>query len=141
MFKKSSILIELLVSAAILTIGLTAGVALTGHYFQMMNYNKNKIIATYLAARELELVRCQRDTNYYQKKDWKDGFNNSEHGETALLLDANNNKYNYTSGNPTVFKEKLEILYGGNFVKITATVNWDKGSVVLTETLYNWKTK
>ena len=133
MKKNSGItLLELIVVIGLISIGLLSTTALLTQTLKTGGYNKEKIIATYLAQEGVELVRNIRDYNWLDPNSegltWDDGlenctncavvYNNDANGNKSVLLDNvgdelfsidNDGFYNYSPGNRVQFKRYIDI--------------------------------
>ncbi len=65
-------IIEILVWMFIFTMWLISVFALINHSMKLNDYSKKSIIATSLARENIELIKNQRDINYFQTKMWND---------------------------------------------------------------------
>ena len=70
MNQKGFNLIEVVVSIAIITIGLLAVISLFGVNIKNGIKSKNKLIAIYLANESIEIIRQQRDNIWFKGMDW-----------------------------------------------------------------------
>lgn len=147
-------LIELMVSFAILTVGITSGINLIGQGLKSSSYLKNQAIASYLAVEGIELVKNKRDENFLKKVNWIQDLQNNCVASNACTIDVTNlvsgisqcpnvsgqpkcpplkydtalNLYNYSTGLTTIFTRKISIStvsgFGSNDREITSEVSW-----------------
>ncbi|MEA2098068.1 MAG: prepilin-type N-terminal cleavage/methylation domain-containing protein [Patescibacteria group bacterium] len=74
-FKKNGFsLIEIIFAIGIITVGLVSVLSLFVYNIKIGINNKNKLIAIYLANESVEIVRQQRDNNWFTNKDWMSGI-------------------------------------------------------------------
>lgn len=147
-------IIELMVSFAVLTVGLAAGLNLIGQGLKSSSYLKNQSIASYLAVEGIELVKNKRDENFLKKVNWIQDLQNNCVASDACIInvtdlvnginqcpkisgepkcpplkyDTTLNLYNYSTGLTTIFTRKISISTVGGFGsedrEITSEVSW-----------------
>ena len=81
---------EVSVSIAIITIGLVSIVSLFSSNIKAEIKNKNKLVAIYLANESIEIVRQQRDNNWFRGIDWRTGIPTGE----AIIVPSNISEIN-----------------------------------------------
>ncbi|PIS04969.1 MAG: hypothetical protein COT81_03795 [Candidatus Buchananbacteria bacterium CG10_big_fil_rev_8_21_14_0_10_42_9] len=74
-------LIELLISIVIFSIGILGPIALINQSIKVQRGNREKIIATYLAAEGIELAKMQRDVAFFGNRHWDRYFNMCDGGD------------------------------------------------------------
>ena len=147
-------LIELIVTFAILTTGITAALALITQSLKSSYYVRNQTIASYLAVEGLELVKNKRDENFIKNSfapppvGWLDELNfciiangctiDPADGDIngcggggcqKLRYDMALNLYNYDGADPeTIFTRKITIsaaaAFGNDEREIISEVRW-----------------
>lgn len=160
-------IMELVVSTAIIAIGLLGVSSLVIQNLQVKNINKNQLIASMLAQEGLELVRNVRDDNWLSQslpswdKDIADHTNDfaidyrgraSINGNADTISDADAKLYIdgaglYThvgTGNTaTAFSRIINIVGDGDKIEVGALVAWnDRGrnfNYTASTTLYDWR--
>lgn len=113
MFKcqKGFSLIEVAVSIAIITIGLISIITLFSANLRSEIQNKNRLIAVYLANESIEVIRQQRDNNWFGGVGWMTGIptgdvvvvpqnvNDIREGWDVVLVASSNEKVFLTASN------------------------------------------
>jgi Tfp pilus assembly protein PilV len=143
-------LIETITALFLLTTGILAISSLISYFIPVSSIASQKLIATYLAQEGVEIVRNLRDNNLIQGKNWDDGLANGNYEADYQSQSLTNyadrflkigDFYNYTSGELTNFKRKINLEKTGDVLKIVVEVSWqERGrshSVVVQENLYN----
>jgi len=158
--QKGQLMVECLVALSILTVGFLAMVTLLTHSLAS-NYDVlNRLIAANLAEEGIEVVKNIIDTNVAARATdptitWNAGITN---GTSSVVYDSNslgsddnsylkldtNGFYNYSSGNNTIFKRKIEIFnLNINEVKVKSTVTWTaknrSNSISVEDHFFNWR--
>ncbi|MGC8651289.1 MAG: type IV pilus modification PilV family protein [Minisyncoccia bacterium] len=164
-YKRAFTLVEALVALSILMIGVISGFILVTKALYDVSIIQDRLTASFLAQEGVELVRQIRDSNYVQNiqstsiawdKNLSDGdylittINNPPSGikllpyeDKVLRWDSSSGLYNYTSGDTTNFKRKINIQHiNSDEIKVTVTIDWvTKGmnfQLVVEDFLYNW---
>lgn len=147
-------IIELMVSFAVLTVGLASGLNLIGQGLKSSSYLKNQSIASYLAVEGIELIKNKRDENFLKKVNWLQDLQDDCVSPKACIVDAANlangisqcpvvngnpkcaplkydttvNLYNYSTGLTTIFTRKIVISaalgFGNEDREITSEMSW-----------------
>jgi len=147
-------LIELMVSFAILTVGLTSGINLIGQGLKSSSYLKNQSMASYLAVEGIELVKNKRDENFLKKINWLQDLQSNCIASNACIIDPTNlasginqcpniggqpkcpplkydtsaNLFNYSTGLTTIFTRKITISaaadFGNEEREVISEVSW-----------------
>lgn len=159
--KQGFTLMEVIVAVAIIITALISSLALITSSISGIKENKSKIIATGLAQEGLEIVRNIRDNNWlnYKRKadDWRDGLEAGdylvEYNQESLLsfssvplkINTTNGRYQYSSGNDTIYYRKItiqDIVGDIDQFKVVVDVSWQeagKDNLFSVETrFYNW---
>ncbi len=160
-------LLETLVAISVFTTSSLALFSVLGQGVASTNLAQRKIVATYLAEEGVERVRNIRDNQTLfnaggAQAGWEefsslvsptcdtacylnDSTVLSTCGESCpeMLYDAENGKYNYSSGNGSGYTRRIRAeLLGEDEIKIYSYVSWSQGSgvheVVFSESLFNW---
>jgi len=151
--EKGFTLIEILTAIFFIAVIITGVLVL---YQQIIVWNElslYKLTALYLAQEGIEIVRNIRDTNWIEGESWDKGLDAgswgadykshslvADYATSSLLFDGN--FYNYSSGNPTIFKREIKIEKPTtDKIKVTVIVSWKKRGhhqVKVEEFLYNW---
>ncbi len=157
--KKGFTIIEISIAMAVMAVGLVGIYALVPRVIKTISLNKDRFIASQLAAEGLELVRNKRDSNWLEQSvasttPWNSGLTSCSSGCEAdyddlsftsyqgrlLKLDSNG-FYNYESGEETKFRRKITInAEEEDVLSVKAEVFLPTGgSFSLEEKLYNWR--
>ena len=91
MNQKGFSLIEVTVSIAIITIGLIAIISLFNSNIKNEIRSRNKLIAVYLANESIEIVRQQRDNNWFKGVNWMTDFDVHPMNGSIVGLNNSNN--------------------------------------------------
>ncbi|MBU4351250.1 prepilin-type N-terminal cleavage/methylation domain-containing protein [Patescibacteria group bacterium] len=152
---KGFTLLEVLISLAILIVGVVGVFALIQQTISFLPLSEQRLAASYLTQEGIEIVRNLRDTNIVKGNAWNLGLTGcnagceADYASTSLvawtnqyLLD-NNNFYGYSSGSQTLYKRKITIDTGtADVLKITVEVSWQEKSrshsIKASEDVYNW---
>lgn len=150
-------LIELLVSMAIIGIGLLGISSLAAQNIRVQYFNRNSLISAQLAQEGLELARNLRDN------DWKSASPSSLddlyndlftidylghidtysvlHSVPSLNIDSDG-FYSYNPGTPTPFKRYITSQCQDNYCLLSCVVTWQaegqSGSYEVNSYLYAW---
>jgi len=153
--KKGFTLLEVLISLAIITIGIVGVFALIQQTVSLLPVSEQRLTASYLAQEGMEIVRNLRDANIVKGQDWNLDLTNCGTGceadylspsltawSSRYLLD-NGTFYNYSSGNSTLYQRKITIDSSATDVlKTTIEVFWQEKtrshSIKAREDIYNW---
>lgn len=164
-------LAELLIAIFVLTSGIIGAYIMIQNSIAVATNAKMRAMAAYLAQEGIEIVRNIRDTNFLEKisdpnNAWDEGLspgnyqadyllpqtkdptlgacpNSCEFSDLWFLRKNNNDFYNYSVGENTVFKRRITIhQQQPDVLKIIVTVYWLERSVIrevsMQENLYNW---
>ncbi len=160
--KKGSLMIEAMVAASLVVIGLLGLFQLIVRSMQIDSSAINRFQATYLAAEGIEVVKNIIDTNVAAGNAWNGGlngtyndvsFDNLTNSATdTVFLDAQNSVFEgysgiYRSGDtltPTVFSRRIDIADVNSYeLDVSSTVLWyENGSqknVTLVDRFYDWR--
>ncbi|MFA6437636.1 MAG: hypothetical protein WC242_04955 [Candidatus Paceibacterota bacterium] len=151
--KKGFTLLETLFAILILTTGFFSTFSLLRKSISTTTTNVNQLIATNLAQEGIEIVRNIRDSQYASGYSWAEVLNSLNSGSCSgceadidstslsvsdqyLKIDPVNNRYQYASGEGTIFKRKINIDQGqgvcseipnpSDCVKIDVEVSWQE---------------
>ena len=140
-------MIEAITSLSVSLMGLLGVVSLLSNSIAFNRDAGQKIVATYLAAEGIELIKNRIDTNYAQGSSWNQGLQDGTYevsysdplnqiggisapsSTTLLKLDDTTGIYSYGVGTPTLFRRTVwlqNISSGGpiNEVRVVSTVEW-----------------
>jgi len=142
--KKGFFLIEGVIAAFIVTVGLVAVINLIVSGISHTTDSRDHIIASQLAQEGVELVRNIRDNNWANNNDSFAGFPSSS--DQNCIIDKDNNgiicnngvdqRLYYNNGfyvhdntgtntkKDTKFQRKIELTYGNNSLTVTSIVIW-----------------
>lgn len=155
-YKTGFTLIETMVAVSIVVIGLVSALTLiTNSLFYVSNIN-DRLIAAYLTAEGLEIVKNIRDNNWIQGFQWDhrlndrdyqasyDSTNLSPYRGDPLLLDNSSGLYNYSSGADTPYIRKISIAHLSSYeIRVISTVTWQRRGKTYSSSaenhLFNWK--
>jgi len=160
--KNGFTLLEVMITLVVISLGLTGAFMIIKDNFAVASRVKNNMIAAHLAQEGVEVVRNIRDGEWHSSLlnfgdlvqdgdnwavQWNSNELDSDNSDNFLKIDNTTAIYSYDSGNPTIFKRKIEISSAvdeESFHKIvTVYVNWsERGtpkSVRVEEHLYDWK--
>ncbi|MBI4653179.1 prepilin-type N-terminal cleavage/methylation domain-containing protein [Candidatus Kuenenbacteria bacterium] len=162
-------ILEVIVSLAIITVGILAVLSLFTQTIRSGEVSINQEIATNLAQEGIEVIRNKRDSNWIKlnidwnneiskTSDYKVNFENNNKwdiksegvsGFQKLYLRddkiyTHNDKDNEIKNISTIFKRRIEIDNTTvDILKITSTVQWTERSsnysIILKDNLYNWQ--
>lgn len=162
-FKKGNgfSIIELMVSFAVLTIGISAVINLIGQGLKSSIYSKNQTIASYLAVEGIELLKNKRDVNFLDNKPWLQNLDDCKTANGCmidplnfgitpcaancdpLIYDTSTDLYNYSNGLKTIFTRKILVKGTSDEREISSEVFWTDRfgfhTYVLKNQIYNWK--
>ena len=160
-------LLEVLIAAFIITVGIMGVFTVINKSVSQMAASPSHLIAAYLTQEGIEIVRNIRDTNWIEPTSvsWDDGLKvagdyRADYNDSSLtsftsfppggrgyyLNIDNNGYYSYeVADNPTIFQRKITISQGpipADSLKVFIDVWWtEKGTenhVTAQELLYNW---
>ena len=153
--QKGFSLLDVIVAIFIVTVGLVAVSTLVNSSLRAVSAAENKIIASGLAQEGIETVRFLRgasgDWNAWfgsaSTGDYRIQYNSSNlepYADSFLLVDPAVSLYQYTSGNPSIFKRKISITsVSSQEVVVKSIITWaDRGtsySLEVEDRLWNWK--
>lgn len=150
-------LVEALVTLVVLTIAIGPALILTTNINATTTVVKNNLIAANLAQEGVEVIRGIRDTNWFNGAVFDTGLANGTYrvewnSDAVIVLGANpfiredNGLYNYSAGNPTIFRRTISILKvpPGGELRIISEVTWEERgararSAIVESHLFNWK--
>lgn len=168
--QKGFTLAELLIAIFVLTSGIIGAYIMIQNSISVATSARTKATASHLAQEGIEIIRNIRDTNFLERTSdpsnaWSEGLSPGNYQADYLLprtkdpilsacpspcgfsdlwfLRKNNNDfYNYSAGENTVFKRKINIQQQPDVLKIIVTVYWLEKSTVkevsMQENLYDW---
>ena len=153
-------LVEVLVSAFIITLGAGGAMALIQQTLSFTSNAALQLEASYLAQEGMEIVRNIRDANLLSLHKgnggiWTDGLTGCETGcqvdytQNSLstyqdtFLQFSSGLYSYTASTDSIFKRKITvILTGGDALEVLVEVLWEERgrshTVRAATELYNW---
>lgn len=149
-------LVESLVAISILTTGFLGILTLLARSLSLNRVISDNYTATYLAAEGIEIVKNIILNNRIQNVAWNEGLSagtyEAVYSDTALesnqnrnlLFDTSEHLYNYSRGQPTSFKRRIEIQeIDVNEIKVKSIVSWTtRGggnfSVELEDRFFKW---
>lgn len=166
-FKKynGQILIESIVSISIATIGLLGILTLLSRSIYFNRNVTNNLVATYLAAEGIEIIKNIEDTNYANSRRWNLSLDDGSYevqyntiipnsiagllSSNPLNFDSSNGVgiYTYTPSQPaTTFYRTIQITNISNEeIQVNSIVKWtDKGEVKevnLEDHFFDWRTE
>ena len=161
---KGLTLIETLVAISVLLIGVVFPMSIYSQSITNTRYAGDQITAYYLAQEGLEFIKYRVNTNLNDgsNPDWLNGltqciqgggcrvdsksndicWNNGPNCNSNIKLD-NNGLYNYSTGNPTIFRRDVNIIDSGTEATIIVTVSWTRVGISKTlnvkENIYDWR--
>lgn len=151
--KRGFTLIELMVVATVLSIGIIGAMNSIRQVFIYARLLSSRLTAAYLAQEGIEIVRNIRDTNWVESSSWDDGITTGDfeadyndpglsfYGNRYLRVDGG--FYNYGLGEETKFKRKINIQKDTDEISVSVIVMWQergKGyEVEVFEKLYKWR--
>jgi prepilin-type N-terminal cleavage/methylation domain-containing protein len=156
--KNGFTLLEVIVSMAVISVGILGALALTNYSISSAVFAKNQLISANLAQEQIEVVRNIRDSNWLGGVSWKDkipqGTNlNVDYNSTQLSdlpdgLFFDGLRYLHSTTPNTPFSRHLEIAYkidgdGYEYIQVKSVVEWkDRGRVhkiLAIDHLYDWR--
>jgi prepilin-type N-terminal cleavage/methylation domain-containing protein len=160
--KNGFTLIEMIVSVAIITIGVLGVFSVITNYSQKTQQQEERLIATYLCQEGIEIVRNIRDTNWVNGDNWSDGLNSctsalggceadfdysdldSYYDDHYLYIQNSSGAYLYpfysTVDVKTPFRRKIIITPdGSDELDVQVDVYWMDHTMTIYENFYNWK--
>ena len=156
--KKGYLLMEVMVAISLLTIGFLAVLSLVSNSLSLNRVVSDQFTANYLAMEGIEIVKNLIDSNYLNGNPWNQDFSNGNYEvdyqsiglETDLSrylsLDSTSGFYDYKGDIQTPFKRTIavELLEGGNEIKVNSIVEWTgrgggEFEVNLEDRFFNWR--
>ncbi len=167
---KGFTLAELLIAVFVLTSGIIGAYIMIQNSISVATGARMRATASHLAQEGIEIIRNIRDTNFLEKasaptNEWNEGLSSGNYqadyflprskdpalsvcpglcgfSDLWFLRKNNNDFYNYSAGENTVFKRRITIQRQPDVLKIIVTVYWLERSMVkevsMQENLYNW---
>lgn len=155
--KKGFTLLEVMVSAAVLTVGVGTMMVLVSNSLHALNVAKNRTIAVNLAQEGIEIVRNIRDTNWVQNLPYDNGFSAGSYCldyqdadaaslvpcvDPVLYRDSTTGAYSHnpSGGVATNFYRTINITMEPNpeddttvtpdplVIRVVSTVSWEQGN-------------
>lgn len=152
-YKKGYVLVEVIIALSVLTVGFLSLIYLLNSAIGLNRVVAENYIATYLAAEGIEIVKNIIDTNVLNSgRTWNSGLGDGEYEVNYNSTDLspyrnrflnldNNNRYTYSSGNPTPFKRKIIIQNSADAIKVISIVSWKSragdSQIQLEDVFYN----
>lgn len=155
---KGYILVEAMVAITIIVTGLLGIFALLSQSLSLNRVIADRYVAAYLAAEGVEVVKNIIDNNIINGRAWNSGFADGDYEidyQSASLgalqgrsvkFNGDSGRYGYADGDPTRFFRiiKIELLGGGEEIKINSVVNWkSRGEadfeINLEDRFFNWR--
>lgn len=151
--KKGFTLLETLFAILILTTGFFSTFSLLRKSISTTTTSVNQLISTNLAQEGIEIVRNIRDSQYVTGNSWAEVLSSLSNGSCSgceadiestslsvldryLKIDSVTNRYQYASGEGTLFKRKININQGqgvcseisnpNDCIKIDVEVSWQE---------------
>lgn len=156
--KKGYVLIESLVAATIIVVGLMGIFSLLSQSLGLNRVISERYAAAYLAAEGVEIVKNIIDNNIINGRPWNYGLAGGEYEADdddlalslatggKLLFDNSSGRYSYAGGDPTGFVRKIIIsqLGGSEELKVNSVIDWvTRGNaqfqVDLESRFFNWR--
>ncbi|MCD6528412.1 prepilin-type N-terminal cleavage/methylation domain-containing protein [bacterium] len=161
--------LEVIFAIFIMIIGIVGALIAVQYGTSSATQAKARLTAAYLAQEGIEIIRNIRDTNWIEQRvastTWDEGLDEGDYeadykdteteypslnfcpppcnyNDLSFLKKANEDFYNYDTGEVTQFKRKITIEKPAtSTLKVSVTVYWDEGKHSLTtqEILYNWR--
>ncbi|MCK4800193.1 type II secretion system protein [Candidatus Parcubacteria bacterium] len=125
-FKESGFsLMEIIFAIGIITVGLVSILSLFIYNIKAGVNNKNKLVAIYLANESIEIVRQERDNNWFINNDWM--FEIDEGNRVTGLVDENDIRKGWDIKSDNVARRKV-FLDNNSFVqsKSPPPVGWEE---------------
>ena len=158
-------LAEVMIALTILTFILTSGLAAVSSNLRTAAFFQNELMAINLAQEGVEIVRNIRDNAWHSSSncfedvikkgsyslDYTANFLSDSLPANPVLKRDSNGFFNYSAGNDTIFKRKIDITdeagAGGpctNYKKkivseVTWTIRGEEKRFILEDYLYDWK--
>lgn len=158
MKKSGYILIEALVAISVATLGLTSAISLISQSISFNRISANKIVANYLAAEGIEVIKNKIDSNIVSKDPFSSGIQSGNfeinylgnifpNADRLLMFDSNSGFYGYSGDVATPYRRRIQISYpDGNpdEIQVNSIVSWkDKGGanmeVNIEDHFFNWR--
>lgn len=158
-------IIEVVVAIGIVSATFMAMMILFANNLRMEIYNRNRIVAAYLAQEGIEIVKQKRDSNWFSGLNWRDGLQEGSNlffsmkdqndpakgwiissSDGAKKIYLSNGAYVQSKNNKpsswveTGFTRTVKIEYlDDNSLRLTINVGYNEGtsSVKMTSYLYN----
>jgi len=156
--KKGYLLMEVMVAISLLTIGFLAVLSLVSNSLSLNRIVSDQFTANYLAMEGIEIVKNLIDSNYLSGNPWNQGFSNGNYEvdyqsvnleadlQRRFLFDSTSGFYDYNGDIKTPFKRTIavELLEGGNEIKVNSIVEWTgrgggEFEVNLEDKFFNWR--
>lgn len=153
--KDGSLLVESIIAIQITLVGLLGVLGLLSNSLALNRDAGQKLMATYLAAEGVEVVKSLIDKNYVEEKPWNEGVNKGVYGvdykSSALeqnqenFLNFKDGIYSYDEGGEsTAFKRSVEIEnMSRDEIRVVSTVHWvtKKGpqELQVEDHFFNWR--
>jgi type II secretory pathway pseudopilin PulG len=156
-------ILEVVVSLAIITVGMIAVLNLFTQTIRSGEVSINQEIAINLAQEGIEVIRNKRDSNWIKLKEWNNEINETGYYKVNFAEDnkweiskiitvdfqklylRDNKIYTHdnTKNSLTIFERLISIDAEKSILKITSIVQWtERGSsykIILKDNLYNWQ--
>jgi len=155
--QNGQVLIEAIVAISVATIALLGILGLVSRSLTVNNQIGEKLVASYLSAEGIEVVKNIIDTNHTNGNPWDNGIQDGSyevtHSSTDLnvtapgiptLLTFENGMYGYNnSGKETIYSRVITIKKLADSVKVESNVSWKSSSgdqsIILEDYFYNWR--
>lgn len=159
--KNGFTLIEMIVSVAIITIGVFGVFSVITNYSQKTQQQKERLIATYLCQEGMEIVKNIRDANLVAEVSWSEGLDSCTsalgsceadflstdldryYDSHYLYIQNSSGAYLYPSSATvdvkTPFRRKITITPDGvDKLDVQVDVYWMDNTMTIYGNLYNW---
>lgn len=156
--QNGQVLVEAIVAISVATIALLGILGLVSRSLTVNNQIGEKLVASYLSAEGIEVVKNIIDTNYTNggilwDNGIQDGSYEVTHNSTGLNVSVSgiptpltfeNGMYGYnSSGKETIYSRVVTINKFTDSIKVESNVSWKSSSgdqsVILEDYFYNWR--
>ena len=156
---KGFTLIELLIAISVISVGIAGALVSIQQSIPALDYANSRFAASLLAQEGVEIIKNIRDTNLLHDIAWNDSLSIDGDYEVeytiphisiytdSYLVKNEHSFYNYTSGDNTKFKRKIQITnISSDRIELEIIVYWRKKGggeheFILKQHIYNWLDK
>lgn len=152
---KGFTLIELLIATSVIVVGIGGAFMSVQQGISAIDYCNSRFIAAFLAQEGVEIIKNIRDTNFLESNSWDNGLSDGDYEvqyiapriaiySDSCLVKNEHDFYNYTSGNNTKFKRKIQITSASpDKLELEIFIYWSKRGggyheLILKQYIYNW---